>query len=294
MTMGELAKATMTWRQAHFGAVLLGSLQLSHSSSDKNEIGEGAKCSSQRGDPVKVQKFWLDDVKDPVHTTQKVTILLFGTINVWANTSVKGHCKCRFMFSWNWCLVPSCQQQWYPQLPMKNYILVPQGYQSACTTWVPVPWKYPQKPWLDRLFLPTKYHWWSTWPGLLKETNNQASKVWVLEALNLQGLIECPESKQKQARELLLKWEHLFAHSDLHLAKTALIKHKIQLTDQTPFKDHYWHIPPHMYDNMRVHIQEMLDISAIHKSHSPWASTVVLVQKKDGGLRVLYWPQETQ
>ena len=29
----------------------------------------------------------------------------------------------------------------------------------------------------------------------------------------------------------------------------------------------------------------MLDISAIHKSHSPWASAVVLVQEKDDGLR---------
>ena len=40
-----------------------------------------------------------------------------------------------------------------------------------------------------------------------------------------------------------------------------------------------------MYDDMRAHIQEMMDIGAIHKSHSPWASTVVLVQKKDGSLR---------
>ena len=36
---------------------------------------------------------------------------------------------------------------------------------------------------------------------------------------------------------------------------------------------------------MKAHIQEMLDIGAIQKSHSPWASTVVLVQKKDGSLR---------
>ena len=40
-----------------------------------------------------------------------------------------------------------------------------------------------------------------------------------------------------------------------------------------------------MYDDMRAHIQEMLNISAIWKSHSPWASAVVLVQKKDGSLR---------
>ena len=40
-----------------------------------------------------------------------------------------------------------------------------------------------------------------------------------------------------------------------------------------------------MYDDVRAHIQEMLDIGAICKSHSPWASVVVLVCKKDGGLR---------
>ena len=40
-----------------------------------------------------------------------------------------------------------------------------------------------------------------------------------------------------------------------------------------------------MYDNVKVHLQEMLDISAIRKLHSPWASMVVLVQKKDGSLR---------
>ena len=106
-----------------------------------------------------------------------------------------------------------------------------------------------------------------------------------MEALDLQGLTEWPESEQKQARELLLKWENLFVHSDLDLGKTALIKHKIQLTDQMPFKKYYQHIPPHMYDDMRAHIQEMLDIGAIHKSHIPWASAVVLIQKKDGGLR---------
>ena len=99
------------------------------------------------------------------------------------------------------------------------------------------------------------------------------------------GPKEWPESEQKQARELLLKWEHLFAHSDLDLGKTALIKHKIRLTEQTPFKERYRCIPPHMYDDVRAHIQEMLDIGAICKSHSLWGSAVVLVQKKDGGLR---------
>ena len=42
---------------------------------------------------------------------------------------------------------------------------------------------------------------------------------------------------------------------------------------------------PHMYDDMKAHLQVMLDIGAICKLHSPWASTVVPVQKKDGSLR---------
>ena len=102
-----------------------------------------------------------------------------------------------------------------------------------------------------------------------KETNTQASKGWVLEALDLQGLTEWPESKQEWARELLLKWEHLFAHSNLDLGKSAPIKHKNQLTDKMPFKECYRCIPPHMYDDVRAHIWEMLDIGTICKLHSP-------------------------
>ena len=40
-----------------------------------------------------------------------------------------------------------------------------------------------------------------------------------------------------------------------------------------------------MYDDVRAHIQEMLDIRAIQQLHSRWTSAVVLEWKKDGGLR---------
>ena len=88
MTVGELACATATWWQARFGAVILGSLQLSHSSSDKLKI----ENSSRESDPVEVQKFQLDGVKGAVCTTQKVTIPPFQTLNIKANASVKGDC----------------------------------------------------------------------------------------------------------------------------------------------------------------------------------------------------------
>ena len=40
----------------------------------------------------------------------------------------------------------------------------------------------------------------------------------------------------------------------------------------------------HMYDDVEAHLQEMLDIGTIQKSHSPWAGVVVLI-KKDRSLR---------
>ena len=40
-----------------------------------------------------------------------------------------------------------------------------------------------------------------------------------------------------------------------------------------------------MYDDVRAHILVMLDIGAICQLHSLWASAVVLVWNKDGGLR---------
>ena len=232
---------------------------------------------------MEVQKFCLNDIKGPVCTTWKATIPQFSTVSVHANSSVKGYCMWVHVLME---LMPGPQLSAAVVLTVTygEFHLDPQGYLSACTTWVPVPWKFPQKLWLDRLPLPTKYHQKSTQPGLPK-SHNKLQKGWVLEALALQCFQEWPESEQKQARELLLKWEHLFAHSNLDLGKTALIKHKIDLTDWMPSEECYWWIPPDMYDDMRAHIQEMLDIGTIYKLHSPWASVVVLVWKKDIGLR---------
>ena len=92
ITKGELEKAATMWRQGHFGAVMLGSLQLSHTHLSKTGMEGDISHSPIESNPVQVQKFSLDDVKGLVHTTQKVTIPLFSTVNVHANTSVSGHC----------------------------------------------------------------------------------------------------------------------------------------------------------------------------------------------------------
>ena len=62
------------------------------------------------------------------------------------------------------------------------------------------------------------------------------------------------------------------------------MKYHIKVTDEEPFKEQFWKIPPSLLEEVRTHINDMLEVGAIQPSNSPWCNAVVLVQKKDGGL----------
>ena len=64
-----------------------------------------------------------------------------------------------------------------------------------------------------------------------------------------------------------------------------MVKHKIRLDNYIPFKERYCRIPPHLFDEVKNHLKEMLEVGATCKSSSPWASAIVLLRKKDGSLR---------
>ena len=92
ITKGELVKATLTWWQAHFGAVMSGSLQLLCISPNRTGVEREAIHSSPGVGTMEVKEFCLDNVWGPVHNTQRVTVPLFGTVSIHGNTSVRGHC----------------------------------------------------------------------------------------------------------------------------------------------------------------------------------------------------------
>ena len=115
-----------------------------------------------------------------------------------------------------------------------------------------------------------------------KKDNKRVSKI--LEKLDLEGTESWTEQQQCSARKLLEEYQHLFALNLKELGKTSLVQHEIKLSDKTPFKERFKRIP-HQYEEVRKHLQEMLDIGAIHRSTSPWASPVLLVHKKDGSVQ---------
>ena len=81
-----------------------------------------------------------------------------------------------------------------------------------------------------------------------------------------------PLDLQAKAKALLVSYSDIFSKDELDLGTTNLTKHDIKLTDYTPFKAKYRRIPPHLYEEVRAHLKEKIDLGAIKKSESPWST----------------------
>ena len=61
----------------------------------------------------------------------------------------------------------------------------------------------------------------------------------VLDKLDLGGLESVSSEQKESALALIEKYQHLFSTGSLDLGKTDLLKHKIKITDSSPFKERY-------------------------------------------------------
>ena len=103
--------------------------------------------------------------------------------------------------------------------------------------------------------------------------------------LDLTGTEGWNQKDKEAVDELFRDFGQIFALEKNDFGHTTKVKHKIKLNDYTPFKERYRRVPPHLYEDVWKHLNEMVEIGAIRKSTSLWASAVVLVRKKDGSLR---------
>ena len=115
-------------------------------------------------------------------------------------------------------------------------------------------------------------------------------RQWLLMQLLKQegGLDELAQRTPELARkfeQMLMEYHDIFSLDKNEIGCTDTAEHIIELLDEEPFKEKFWRIAPPLLDEVREHLQEMLDSGAIHASQSPWCNVVVLVWKKDGGLR---------
>lgn len=82
--------------------------------------------------------------------------------------------------------------------------------------------------------------------------------------------------------QTLLKYSDVF---DKKLGHTNVISHKIDTGDAAPIRQYPRRLPYALREETDNQVTDMLQQGVIQPSHSPWASPIVLVKKKDGTFR---------
>ncbi|GBM77349.1 hypothetical protein AVEN_52719-1 [Araneus ventricosus] len=112
--------------------------------------------------------------------------------------------------------------------------------------------------------------------------NSNDNKNW-LKGIKLNHLTS---SQQQQVLELLTKFNNVFAQNISDLGECGIIKHTIQLTDDIPTRQKPYCVPYNLKNEMKNHINILLDAGIIQPSTSPYCAPVLLVKKSDGSFRL--------
>ena len=91
------------------------------------------------------------------------------------------------------------------------------------------------------------------------------------------------EENKERVLNLLAKYHDIFKLEDGEMGCTEAAK--VKVTDPKPFKERLRNIPSGLLEEVKDHLDHILDVGVIKPSKSAWSNVVVLVLKKDGGLR---------
>ena len=117
------------------------------------------------------------------------------------------------------------------------------------------------------------------------ELNIEERRKILFKKLELPGLESWTEENKERALNLLAEYHDIFALEDGEMGCTEAAEHKIEVTDPKPFKERLRNIPSGLLEEVKDHLDHMLDVGVIKPSKLAWSNAVVLVCKKDGGLR---------
>ena len=92
--------------------------------------------------------------------------------------------------------------------------------------------------------------------------------------------------EHQECQRIVTDFRDIFSTDATDIGTTDKVQHRIELMDETPFKQKYRRIPPSAIEEVRSHIKELLAAGIIRPSRSPFSSNVVLVRKSDGSLRL--------
>ena len=93
------------------------------------------------------------------------------------------------------------------------------------------------------------------------------------------------QEEKDQLYALCLEYSDLFAMGSDDFGRTEILRHKIDTKGSPPIRQQARRLPPYRKEEVKGLLDGMLKKDVITPSKSPWASPVVLVQKKDGSTR---------
>ena len=121
--------------------------------------------------------------------------------------------------------------------------------------------------------------------GQERDVEKDSSQL--LDTLKLDiGEVDFTGDQRKKLDDIFAKHIDAFSLTDDDMGYTSTITHTINLTDDVPIKVPHRRIPPNQIEEVKRHIQKLLNQGIIRKSSSPYASAVVTVRKKDGSIRL--------
>ena len=98
-------------------------------------------------------------------------------------------------------------------------------------------------------------------------------------------LAHLTEEQRLQLEALLTNFADVFALDPSELGSTGLVKHSIDTGDHAPIRQPLRRTPFALRGKVNEMVREMVAQGVVEPSKSPWASPIVLVRKKDGGMR---------
>ncbi|XP_076730651.1 retrovirus-related Pol polyprotein from transposon 412 [Maylandia zebra] len=112
-------------------------------------------------------------------------------------------------------------------------------------------------------------------------TGGEGGQLPVPVQANTRDLTEL--QRQKLCR-LLAQHQDAFSASEVDYGYTTTVTHSIP-TEAPPIKQRHRRVPPHVFQEFKRHVQELVSQGILKESSSPWASPAVVVIKKDGSVR---------
>ncbi|KAL5005383.1 hypothetical protein ScPMuIL_018839, partial [Solemya velum] len=89
-----------------------------------------------------------------------------------------------------------------------------------------------------------------------------------------------PTDKEQVVEDLLLKNKQVFVGPDEKLGRCNLYEHEIETGSALPIKQRAYRLPVHKREEVDKQVESMLEQGIVSPSLSPWASPIVLVEKK--------------